>query len=379
VRAHSLARLRFAELFRMTIFIGVLFVVAAGITLRADVLRRRLSFQRAAGWRLLTVLDVVCVAATVGAALGLIPLAVVNGGLPLYAPATWGIAAAGLLAAFLWSEGRRQLQFQRPAGIVFGEWLILGGAYQLLETAIFGGWPHVPHGAVARTACGVAILMGGAVIGVIVPRFVGRYEGHHILDRVGEQEDFVQPEYVGATAECPHPEWWQMVDSQSSELEVLDFLKSIVITAKPRLIVETGTFIGYSAIKMAEGLKANGFGKLITIEFDPAIFAKAKERIDASGLGDWIEYRNASSLETPIDGTIDILFSDSHLTIREQEIRRFLPQIDARGLILVHDASSHFKVVREAALRLEQEGLISVVLLSTPRGLVIAQKREGRK
>ena len=76
-----------------------------------------------------------------------------------------------------------------------------------------------------------------------------------------------------------------MVDSQSSELEMLDFLKSIVITAKPRLIVETGTFIGYSAIKMAEGLKANGFGKLITIEFDPAIFAKAKQRIDAFGLG----------------------------------------------------------------------------------------------
>src|SRR5580704_4360883 len=305
----------------MTIFVFVLFVIAAGITLRADVLRRRLSFRSAAGWRLLTAFDVACVAATAGAVFGLIPLAIVNGGVPLYAPATWGIAAAGLLA----------------------------------------------------------VLAGGAVIAVIVPRFVKRYEGHHILDRVSEQQDFVQPEYVGATAECPHPEWWQMVDSQSSELEVLDFLKSIVITTKPRLIVETGTFIGYSAIKMAEGLKANGFGKLITIEFDPAIFAKAKERIDASGLGDWIEYRNASSLETPIDGTIDILFSDSHLTIREQEIRRFLPQIDARGLILVHDASSHFKVVREAALRLEQEGLISVVLLSTPRGLVIAQKREGRK
>jgi len=363
----------------MTLFVYVLFVLAAAITLRADVLRRRLSFRSATGWHLLPAFDVACVAATVGAAFGLIPLAVVNGGLPLYAPATWGIAVAGLLSAFLWSEGRKQLQFQRPAGIVFGEWLILAGAYQLLETAVFDEWPRVPHGLPALTVCGVAILGGGAVIGVIVPRFVRRYEGHHILDRVSEQEDFVQPEYVGATPECPHPERWQMVDSQSSELEVLDFLRSIVITAKPRLIVETGTFIGYSAIKMAEGLKANGFGKLITIEFDPAIFAKAKERIDASGLGDWIEYRNASSLETPIGGTIDILFSDSHLTIREQEIRRFLPQIDARGLILVHDASSHFKVVREAALRLEQEGLISVVLLSTPRGLVIAQKREGRK
>jgi predicted O-methyltransferase YrrM len=363
----------------MTIFVFVLFVIAAGLTLRADVLRRGLSFRSAAGWRLLTAFDVACVAATVGAVFGLIPLAIVNGGVPLYAPATWGIAAAGLLAGFLWSEGRHQLQFQRPAGIVSGEWLILAGGYQLIETAAFGDRPRVPHGAAALAACGLAILAGGAVIAVIVPRFVKRYEGHHILDRVSEQQDFVQPEYVGATPECPHPEWWQMVDSQSSELEVLDFLKSIVITAKPRLIVETGTFIGYSAIKMAEGLKANGFGKLITIEFDPAIFAKAKERIDASGLGDWIEYRNASSLETPIDGTIDIFFSDSHLTIREQEIRRFLPQIDARGLILVHDASSHFKVVREAALRLEQEGLISVVLLSTPRGLVIAQKRAGRK
>jgi len=363
----------------MTLFVCLLFLLAAAITLRSDALRRRLSFRSAAGWRLLTAFDVACAAATVGAALGLIPLAVVRGTVPLYAPASWGIAAAGLLAAFLWSEGRKQLQFQRPAGIVFGEWLILAGGYQLIETAVFGNRPRVPHGSLALAVCGVAILAGAAVIAVIVPRFVKRYEGHHILDRVSEQADFVQPEYVGATPECPHPEWWQMVDSQSSELEVLDFLKSIVITAKPRLIVETGTFIGYSAIKMAEGLKANGFGKLITIEFDPAIFAKAKERIDASGLRDWIEYRNASSLETPIDGTIDIFFSDSHLSIREQEIRRFLPRIDARRLILVHDASSHFKVVREAALRLEQEGLISVVLLSTPRGLVIAQKREGRK
>ena len=362
----------------MTLLAYMIFVIAAGVTLRADVQRRRLTFRKSAGWRLLTAMDVACLAATVGVAFGLIPLAAVSGTVPLYAAETWGIAAAGLLTLFLWSEGRRQLQFQRPAGIVFGEWLILAGAYHLVETAVFGAGPHVLRGA-AGVACGLAILAGGAVIAVIVPRFVKRYEGHHILDRVSEQEEFVQPEYVGATPECPHPEWWQMVDSQSSELEVLEFLKSIVVTAKPQLIVETGTFIGHSAIKMAEGLKANGFGKLITIEFDPDIFAKAKQRIDLSGLRDWIEYRNASSLETPIDGTIDLLFSDSHLTIREQEIRRFLPQIDPRGMILIHDASSHFKVVREAALRLEQEGLISVVLSSTPRGLVIAQKRAGRK
>jgi hypothetical protein len=60
-------------------------------------------------------------------------------------------------------------------------------------------------------------------------------------------------------------------------------------------------------------------------------------------------------------------------------VRRILPQINPNGIILMHDASSYKKTVREAALRMEAEGLISVVLLPTPRGLVIAQKREGRK
>src|ERR1700733_675789 len=158
----------------MTIFVSVLFLIAAGVTLRADLLRRRLSIGKTAGWRLLTALDVACVAATVGAAFGLIPLAIVNGGVPLDAPASWGIAAAGLLAGFLWSEGRHQLQFQRPAGIVFGEWLILAGGYQLIETAVFGGRPRVPHGAAALTAfVGGKAARGGGVGGIFLPFFKG--------------------------------------------------------------------------------------------------------------------------------------------------------------------------------------------------------------
>jgi hypothetical protein len=52
--------------------------------------------------------------------------------------------------------------------------------------------------------------------------------------------------------------------------------------------------------------------------------------------------------------------------------------MNPHGLILMHDASSLMKTVREGALKLEAEGLISVLLLPTPRGLVMAQKREGR-
>jgi predicted O-methyltransferase YrrM len=365
----------------VTMLIAALLVAA--IVFRADLHRRRLSLARASGWHLLSALDLLCPALTAGAvaafAVALFPIARARQALPLWSSLTWAIAAGVLILVVLWSEGKRQLQFQRPRGIVFGEWLILAAAYQLLALAVFGPFGDILHGTMAKVLCILAILTGAILIAAIVPRFVKKYEGHHILDRVSEQGETVQPEYTPPTPECPHPELWRMVDSQTTELEVIDFLGSLVRTIKPHLIVETGTFLAYSTIKMAQALKANGFGKIITIEFDPTIFAKARERMDASGLGAWIEYRNESSLETRIEGTIDLLFSDSHLTIREQEIRRFLPQIDPEGLIVIHDASSHFHVVREAALRLEQEGLLSVALLPTPRGVVIAQKRAGRK
>jgi predicted O-methyltransferase YrrM len=202
---------------------------------------------------------------------------------------------------------------------------------------------------------------------------------HRILREVARRGDVLQPEYHRATPECPDPQRWSMYDSMTAEVEVLEFLRTLVTTIKPRLIVETGTFMGISTLWLAEGVKLNGFGKIVTCEFDPLVFAKAKERIDTSGLGQWIEYRNESSLEMRVGGSIDLLYSDSDMDIREAEVRHFLPQMNPYGLILMHDASSHLKTVRQAALKLEQEGFLSVVLLPTPRGLVVAQKREGRK
>jgi len=201
---------------------------------------------------------------------------------------------------------------------------------------------------------------------------------HRILRQI-ERGDHLQPEYHRATPENPHPEWWSMYDSMTAEVEVLEFLRTVVTTIKPELVVETGTFSGISTLWIAEGLKANGRGRIITCEYDSKVYESAKARIATSGLADWIELRNESSLDMKVQGTIDLFFSDSDMPIREQEIRRFLPQINPYGMILMHDASSHLKIVREAALNLEREGLISVVLLRTPRGLVVAQKREGRR
>ena len=186
------------------------------------------------------------------------------------------------------------------------------------------------------------------------------------------------PEYHRATPECPEPERWSMIDSMTAEVEVLEFLATLVTTIKPRLVVETGSFLGVSTEWIARGLERNGFGRVVSCEFDAVVFAKAKERMQSLPFAQRMELRNESSLEMHVEGPIDLLFSDSDMPVREQEVKRFLPQMNPNGVILMHDASSHLRVVREAALKMEREGLISVVLLPTPRGLVVAQPRAGR-
>jgi len=201
---------------------------------------------------------------------------------------------------------------------------------------------------------------------------------HKVMQQAARAAGALLPEYHRATPECPHPERWHMYDSMTAEAEVLEFLRTLIRTIKPELVVETGSFLGVSTLWIAEGLKANGRGKIVSCEFDPVVFAAAQEKIAASGLAEWIELRNESSLEMIVPGTIDLLFSDSDMPIREAEVKRFLPQLNPYGLVLLHDASSHLKTVREAAQRMEAEGLLSCVFLPTPRGLVVAQKKAGR-
>lgn len=185
------------------------------------------------------------------------------------------------------------------------------------------------------------------------------------------------PEYHRATPECAHPERWSMIDSMTAEVEVLELLATLVTTLKPELVVETGSFLGVSTEWIARGLERNGRGRVISCEFDPVVYAKAKERLAGSPLLPWMELRNESSLEMTVEGTIDLLFADSDPELREAEVKRYLPQMNPHGLIVIHDASSHLKTVREAALTMEREGLLRVLLLPTPRGLVLAQPRQS--
>lgn len=288
-------------------------------------------------------------------------------------------AVAGLLIfCFLWSEGKAAMEWQRPNGLVAGEFLILSGGVQLLTEWLRGPRTFSIAGPYSIAAL-ATIATGGVVAALVLTHYFRVTEEHRILDHIDRWGDALQPEYTPPTPECPTPQRWRMYDSMSAEVETLQFLKCLMTTMKPNLVVETGSFAGMSTVAMAEGIQENGFGRIVTCELDERVFKKAKDRIDNSGLRKWVEYRNESSLDIVVEGTIDILFSDSEQSIREQEVRKFLPQMNPNGLILIHDAASCYKIVREGAMRMESEGLISVVLMPTPRGLVIAQKREGRR
>ena len=287
--------------------------------------------------------------------------------------------AGVLIFLYLWKRGKRAVQHPLAAGVITGEFLILSG----IERFLVEFWRINPRVILGMSNAQFAALLS-IVAGIILLIFARwRFRKidpvHRVLNHVNQHGSPPKPEYHRATPECPHPERWSMFDTMTAEVEVLEFLKCLMTTVKPNVVVETGTFLAVSTLYMAEGLKQNGFGKIITCEPDPEVFAKAKEKIDASGLKKWVDYRCEPSLKLNVSSTIDVLFCDSLPELREPEVRYFLPRINPNGVILMHDASSHLKTVREAALKLEAEGLISVLLLPTPRGLVIAQKRDGRR
>ena len=75
---------------------------------------------------------------------------------------------------------------------------------------------------------------------------------------------------------------------------------------RPRRILEIGTFMGYSALCLAEGLTDDG--KIFTLDIEPETNAVAKEFWAKSDLGDKIEsyLGNASEIIPSLNETFDL-------------------------------------------------------------------------
>ncbi len=90
-------------------------------------------------------------------------------------------------------------------------------------------------------------------------------------------------------------------------------LKMLTRLCDPRLVLELGTFTGYSALCIAEGLPAGG--KLITIEVDDELEDFIRSQFSATPLGEKIELRIGPALDicsTIADESIDMIFIDAN-------------------------------------------------------------------
>jgi caffeoyl-CoA O-methyltransferase len=111
------------------------------------------------------------------------------------------------------------------------------------------------------------------------------------------------------------------------------FLEMLVHAVQARLVLEIGSFTGYSAISMAAALPEGG--RIITCEVDPEHAEHARANIAASGLGDRIELREGPALATlaTLEGPFDLVFIDADKGGYPEYFEAVLPKLSAHGLI----------------------------------------------
>ena len=206
------------------------------------------------------------------------------------------LVAAVIIFWILWRLGSESLRRPMPNGQVFATYLMcFGGARFLI--VYFNAQTRAVKFDTSLIASSLCVVAGAALFATVKARFHKIDRHHRILLHKEQHGDVMQQESHYPTPECPYPERWRKFDAMTAEVEVLEFLRSVVTTIKPNLVVETGTFLGISTLWIAEGLKQNGFGRVITCEFDPKIHEAAQKRFDESGLAPWIEARLGSSLD----------------------------------------------------------------------------------
>jgi predicted O-methyltransferase YrrM len=88
-------------------------------------------------------------------------------------------------------------------------------------------------------------------------------------------------------------------------------LAELVRLAKPKVVVECGTAIGYSGLWMARELQATG-GKLITIEINADRSREAQAHFREAGLEDLATFKvgDVKQVVKTLEGPIDFLFVD---------------------------------------------------------------------
>ena len=182
-------------------------------------------------------------------------------------------------------------------------------------------------------------------------------------------------------------ETYRVMDRPQMQVDAIEgrFLKMLVRLTGARTILEVGTFTGYSALMMAQGLPDDG--RLITCEVDPKAEAIARRYFSESPHGHKITLRMGPALETikTLSGPFDLVFIDADKANYSNYYEASLPLLKPGGLIVADnvlwsgkvldpkDADDHAIVAFDRMVQADPR--VENVCLTVRDGMMLASKR----
>lgn len=154
---------------------------------------------------------------------------------------------------------------------------------------------------------------------------------------------------------------------------------------KPQLILEIGTYTGYSAICLAEGISPGG--KLITIDINEELEDRVRGYFNEAGISDCIDYRigDARQIIPTLPASIDLVFIDadkeSYTHYFELVIDKVVPggfiladNVLWSGKVLADKPDKDTRAIMEFNEKVNSDPRVENVLLPIRDGIMILRK-----
>jgi caffeoyl-CoA O-methyltransferase len=201
-------------------------------------------------------------------------------------------------------------------------------------------------------------------------------------------------EYAQAHTERPAPLFQELRETTYARMSTPQmqvgpeegiFLRILVKLVQARRVLEVGTFTGYSALMMAEGLPDDG--ELITCDIDQKAEAIARDFFARSPHGRKIQMRMGPALETlkTLKGPFDLAFIDADKTNYSAYFDAIVPLLRPGGLLVADNTLWSGRVLRPEApadhaivafnAKVAADPRVEKVLLTVRDGMMLALKR----
>jgi caffeoyl-CoA O-methyltransferase len=173
-----------------------------------------------------------------------------------------------------------------------------------------------------------------------------------------------------------------------SGLAVGRLLETLVFAMRAQLVLEIGTYAGYSALAMAAGLGPGG--RVITCELDDDHARFARRHIDASPYADRVELRIGPARDTiaALDGPFDFAFIDADKSGYPDYFEAVLPKLAPHGVIAIDNTlhggqvledrdqqSESTRAIADLNERLAHDERVVSVLLTVRDGVTLVHRR----